>query len=64
VVCCATPNWSVALSMLGLSSSISLWLDPYGIYMTIIGLVLMLAAVFTQAGHLTRLNPSLYRYAN
>jgi len=64
VVCCATPNWSVALSMLGLSSSISLWLNPYGIYMTIIGLGLMLAAVFSQARHLVNLNPSLIRYAN
>jgi len=64
VVCCATPNWSVALTMLGLSSSVSLWLDPYGVYMTIIGLCLMLAAVFSQAGYLAKVNPALIRYAN
>jgi len=64
VVCCATPNWSVALTMLGLSSSISLWLNPYGIYMTIIGLALMLAAVLSQAGQLVKLNPALIRHAN
>jgi len=64
VVCCATPNWSVALTMLGLSSSISWLLNPYGIYMTFIGLGLMLVAVLSQAGLLVKLNPSLIRYAN
>lgn len=59
VVCCATPNWSVALSMLGLSSSISLWLDPYGVYMTIMGLVLLVVAIFYQARYLAKINPSL-----
>jgi hypothetical protein len=63
VVCCATPNWSVALTMLGLSSSISLWLNPYGVYMTLIGIGLMLVAVFSQAGHLSRVNPAQFRNA-
>jgi hypothetical protein len=64
VVCCATPNWSVALTMLGLSSSVSLWLNPYGMYMTIIGLVLLVLAVFYQAHYLAKINPSLIRLAN
>ena len=63
VVCCATPNWSVALTMLGLSSSISLWLNPYGVYMTLIGMGLMLVAVFSQAGQLARVNPAQFRNA-
>lgn len=59
VVCCATPNWSVALAMLGLSSSMSLWLDPYGTYMTVIGLLLLVVATFYQARYLAEIKPSL-----
>jgi len=64
VVCCATPNWSVALTMLGLSSSVSLLLDPYGLYMTIIGLVFLVFAIFSQAHYLAKINPSLTHLAN
>lgn len=63
VVCCATPNWSVALTMLGLSSSVSLWLNPYGTYMTIIGMLLLIVAIFYQARYLAKINPSL-QFAN
>ena len=64
VACCATPNWSVALTMLGLSSSISLWLNPYGTYLTIIGLVLLVFAIFYQAHYLAKINPLIRRPAN
>jgi hypothetical protein len=64
VVCCATPNWSVALTMLGLSSSISLWLNPIGTYLTIAGLCLLVLAITYQARYLTKVNPSLTRLAN
>jgi hypothetical protein len=64
VVCCATPNWSVALTMLGLSSSISLWLNPIGSYLTIAGLCLLVLAITYQARYLIKVNPSLTRLAN
>lgn len=64
VACCAVPNWSVALSMLGLSSSLSLWLDPYGKYMTVIGMCLLLAAIVYESRYLSKVNPTLRRLAN
>jgi hypothetical protein len=64
VVCCATPNWSVALAMLGMSSSISLWLTPYGKYLTLAGLGLLLVAITYQARYLSKINPALTRLAN
>jgi hypothetical protein len=64
VACCAVPNWSVALTMLGLSSSISLWLNPYGKYMTVIGLGLLLAAIIYESRYLSKVNPTLTRQAN
>lgn len=64
VACCAVPNWSVALSMLGLSSSISLWLNPYGKYMTVIGLCLLVAAIAYESRYLSKVNPTLTRLAN
>lgn len=64
VACCATPNWSVALTMLGLSSSISLWLNPYGTYITIIGLVMLVSAIVYQARYLTKINPLITHPAN
>ena len=56
VACCAVPNWSVALSMLGMSTSLSIWLNPYGKYMTIIGLCLLLAAIVYQTRYLSKVN--------
>lgn len=64
VACCAVPNWSVALTMLGLSSSISLWLNPYGIYMNLIGLCLLLAAIAYESRCLSKVNPTPTRLAN
>jgi hypothetical protein len=64
VACCATPNWSVALTMLGLSSSISLWLNPYGTYLNIIGIVLLVFAIIYQSRYLAKINPLITRTAN
>ena len=64
VVCCATPNWSVALTMLGLSSSLSLWLTPIGKYLTITGLGLLVIAITYQARYLVKINHALTRLTN
>lgn len=48
VVCCATPSWSVALAMLGMSATLALWLEPIGNVLTVAGFVLMLAVIFVQ----------------
>ncbi len=45
VVCCATPNWVVMLAMLGLSTSLSLKLEPLGNDLMIAGLALGLISV-------------------
>lgn len=64
VVCCASPNWSVALTMLGLSSSISIMINPYGSYMTLIGMIMLIGAVIFQARYLAKVSPSVTPLAN
>ena len=63
VVCCATPNWSVALTMLGLSSSLSIMINPYGTYMTLIGMIMLIGAVVYQARYLAKVNPTVNQLA-
>lgn len=48
VVCCATPSWVVALTMLGMSTSLALWLDPLGGALTASGLLLLAGAIARQ----------------
>jgi hypothetical protein len=64
VVCCASPNWSVALTMLGLSSSISIMINPYGTYMTLIGMIMLIGAVVYQAYYLAKVSPSVRTQPN
>lgn len=48
VVCCATPSWVVALAMLGMSASLSLWLEPIGDLLTFTALLLMVWVIYYQ----------------
>jgi hypothetical protein len=48
VACCATPSWVVALTMLGMSSSLALWLDPLGAVLTAAGFLLFIALIARQ----------------
>ena len=48
VVCCATPSWSVALAMLGMSASLALWLEPLGNVLTITALAVMVLIIYYQ----------------
>ncbi|WP_455211805.1 hypothetical protein [Kaarinaea lacus] len=48
VVCCATPSWVVGLAMLGMSSSLALWLEPFGKVINVLGLILVLTIIFMQ----------------
>jgi hypothetical protein len=48
VVCCATPSWVVALTMLGMSTSLALWLDPLSGALTASGLVLLAGTIARQ----------------
>lgn len=59
VVCCATPSWIVALAMLGMSSTLALWLEPFGKIMSVAGLLLMVWVISQQ---LKRIADT--RYAN
>ena len=54
VVCCATPSWSVALAMLGMSASLALWLEPLGSFLTVIALVLMIVIIYFQLRNIHR----------
>jgi len=49
VVCCATPTWVVMFTMLGLSSSVALSIQPFGIAVGGIAMVIMLVAILYQA---------------
>lgn len=46
VVCCATPSWIVGLSMMGLGVSVSLWVEPIGPYISLLGFALLLIAIY------------------
>lgn len=48
VVCCATPSWTVALTMLGMSASVALRLNPFGTVLSIVGLLLLAGVVAGQ----------------
>ncbi|HEY5601930.1 MAG TPA: hypothetical protein VIM41_02370 [Gammaproteobacteria bacterium] len=48
VVCCSTPSWVVGLAMLGLSSSLALWLEPFGKIINLLGVALVLSIIFLQ----------------
>ncbi len=52
VVCCATPSWVVALSMLGMSASLALWIEPIGKLLTFSGMLVMMWVVVQQARRL------------
>jgi hypothetical protein len=41
VVCCATPTWVVSLAMMGMSTSLALWLEPLGDIITLSGFLLL-----------------------
>lgn len=56
VVCCATPSWVVALSMLGMSVSLAAWLDPFGPLLTLSGLLMLGLIIARQARHLAGAN--------
>jgi hypothetical protein len=50
VVCCSTPTWVVGLAMMGLGVSTSLWLEPLGLFVSSIGFILLIVALFIAAG--------------
>lgn len=50
VVCCSTPTWVVGLAMMGLGVSTSLWLEPMGFWVNLLGFSMLLVAIFTAAG--------------
>lgn len=49
VVCCATPTWIVGLAILGLSVSTSLWLEPAGVWLNLVGFSALAIAIFALA---------------
>ncbi|HLD13664.1 MAG TPA: hypothetical protein VJB18_03010 [Burkholderiales bacterium] len=48
VVCCATPSWVVSLAMLGMSVSLALWIEPAGMILTSLGLLLIVGMIAQQ----------------
>jgi hypothetical protein len=59
VVCCATPSWIVGLAMLGMSSSLALWLEPLGKIISTLGLALMLWIIVLQLKSIVANSPQL-----
>ncbi len=57
VVCCATPTWAVYLSILGLSSSLSLQIEPFGNLLFAVALGVLLLWLLVIGRHLSRLDP-------
>jgi hypothetical protein len=49
VVCCSTPTWVVGLAMMGLGVSTSLWLEPMGLWVNLLGFGVLLVAIFVAA---------------
>lgn len=50
VVCCAAPNWVVGLTLLGLESQTSFWLEPYGLWLALVGVALLAGSMLWLAG--------------
>ncbi len=59
VVCCATPSWIVGLAMLGMSSSLALWLEPFGKIINVLGLVLVVWIILLQLKSIADKAPQL-----
>lgn len=49
VVCCSTPTWVVGLAMMGLGVSTSLWLEPMGVWVNLLGFGVLLIAILSAA---------------
>lgn len=52
VVCCAAPTWVVGLAMLGMSSSLALLLEPFGMVLLPLGLLLVIGTLVKQVRNL------------
>lgn len=52
VVCCATPSWVVGLAMLGLSSTVALWIEPFGKLISLFGIGLVVSIIYMKAKHI------------
>lgn len=50
VVCCSSPTWVAGFSMMGLGISTSLWLEPFGIWINVIGFLLAFGSLLMMAG--------------
>ncbi len=48
VVCCATPSWVVSLAMLGMSVSLALWIEPAGMILAPLGLLMIVGIIVKQ----------------
>jgi hypothetical protein len=59
VVCCATPSWIVGLAMLGMSSSLALWLEPFGKIINVLGLILVVWIILLQLKSIAAKTPQL-----
>lgn len=59
VVCCATPSWIVGLAMLGMSSSLALWLEPFGKIINVLGLVSVVWIILLQLKSIADKAPQL-----
>ena len=59
VVCCSTPTWVVGLAMMGLGVSVSLWLEPIGIWVNVIGFAMLLFAIYLSASRARTLANSI-----
>jgi hypothetical protein len=46
VVCCATPTWIVGLAIMGLGVSTSLAIEPVGVWLNLLGFLLMMVALY------------------
>jgi hypothetical protein len=44
IVCCASPNWMVSLTLIGFDSALSLSLQPYGFWLALAGALLLAGA--------------------
>jgi hypothetical protein len=59
VVCCATPSWIVGLAMLGMSSSLALWMEPFGLVLKVLGLGLVFFIIVLQLKSIAAKTPQL-----
>lgn len=58
VVCCGAPSWIVGLALLGLDVGLAFTIEPFGIWVTLVGLIILAVATLRLASRTPTSQPA------